>query len=76
MIIEQNVKIPESSGKGNARGSSKYPWPDMNVGDSIFVNHTTMGSKEITYAYRWMRRNGRKLHAQTQDGGVRVWRVL
>jgi len=76
MLIEKNVKIPEGSGKGNMKGTSKYPWPDMIVGDSVFVPSVTMKSSAVNYAYKWMARNGRKSIARAENGGVRVWRVL
>ena len=76
VLIEKNVKIPEGSGKGNMKGTSKYPWPDMIVGDSVFIPSVTMTSHPINYAYKWMARNGRKLTARAENGGVRVWRVL
>lgn len=64
--IEKDIPIPEVSGKGR----SKYPFPEMEVGDSIFSDNVSI--RQAAYAYA--RRKGKKFVVRQVDGGYRVWR--
>ena len=71
--IEKNIPVPCASNKG---GLLKYPWPEMEVGDHIFVPGKKTG--DIMAASRgWSKRNapGWKFTARAVDGGVRIWRI-
>ncbi len=53
----------------------KYPWRQMNVGDSFFVpniNGNVMGTL-IASAHR--RLSGARFSQRAVDGGVRIWRI-
>lgn len=76
--IDKGIPItPQVGPKGN-KGNRKYPWYEMEVGDSFFVPSTNpsrfMGSK-----YNYLRARGIEIscRAVTENGinGVRVWRV-
>ena len=54
---------------------SKYPFKDMEVGQSFFVSGTTTAGKETIYAYNYGRKAGKRFSARAVDGGVRIWRV-
>lgn len=66
--IEKNVPLP--AGGLNAR---KYPFGDMEIGDSLFVTERTNSFRNAATAYG--RAHGIKLISATVDGGVRVWRI-
>ena len=57
---------------------SKYPWPDMEVGDSFFLPGMNVAAFSGS-AHTAGRRTGKKfsLRTLTEDGvkGVRCWRV-
>ena len=67
MEIEKGVPIPENS------GNKKYPWKELEVGDSFFTSEsaqTVAGS-----ASHASKRTNRKFICRSVDGGTRVWRV-
>jgi hypothetical protein len=70
--IEKNVAIPAASRTGG--GKAKYPWAQMEIGDSFFVP----GAKVETF-YTLVSAQNKKGDARficrKQEGGVRVWRV-
>jgi len=68
--IEKNVPL-----QGTKRGAPpKYPFGEMEVGDSFFVPGKTPKSIGASMA-NWARRYGVRFAARSVDGGVRVWRV-
>lgn len=64
VIIDKNIAMP----KGGRR--SKYPWREMEVGDSFFLPKATvsMGAANDRYAPT-------KFIMRKVDGGHRVWRI-
>ena len=55
----------------------KYPWREMEVGDSVlfkydFVNGTT---KEQMSSYAYGKQSGKKFSGRKVDGGMRIWRI-
>lgn len=64
--IEKSIPFPHEA--------KKYPFDEMDVGDSFFVPNkksgAISGSKQIA-----QRRTGFKFVCRNVDGGVRVWRV-
>ena len=68
--ISSTIPIPEPK-----RGRRpKYPWRQMNVGDSFFVP----GRKTTFIAgIAWNQKNryGTEWTCRAIDGGVRVWRI-
>jgi hypothetical protein len=65
--VSKDVPLPVSR--------KKYPYTDMDVGDSFFVPEGKL-QLVCNYNYRAGKRLGLKFIARKEDGGVRVWRVL
>jgi hypothetical protein len=71
--IESEVPVPAPA--IGARGRpSKYPWQNMQPGNSFFVPNGTPKSM-YHLANRASKQYGHKYTVRTMDGGVRVWRV-
>ncbi len=66
--VEKGIPVPRS-----ASGWVKYPFRQMEVGDSFFVAGAT--SKTLVNAAQGHRYEGRKYTVRTVDGGARVWRI-
>lgn len=73
MIIEKNVPMPKTEGRGRP---PIYPFRDMDVGDSVFIPEQGVGGSAYLSAMQHGRLNGKKFSGRTEDGGVRIWRVL
>lgn len=69
-VIEKGVPIPPSSGGGR---KPKYPWREMKVGDSFFVEGEPIKLRNSLYPLAT--RHNIKLTIRTEGNGVRVWRV-
>ena len=73
-MIKVDKKVPHP-GHYRAHGRNpKYPWREMKVGDSFYVEGvkaTTM----ISNAYQTGERLGMKFSVRKDDKGVRVWRM-
>lgn len=54
-----------------------YPWPDMDVGDSVLFDEfaTASQSSPASAARKWGRNNGKKFSCRKEGEGVRIWRV-
>lgn len=52
----------------------KYPFREMQVGDSFFVPAVPIGKLAGSASYV-QRQTGYKFRLRTVEGGVRVWRV-
>jgi hypothetical protein len=61
--IEKGVPVP------HGHRTTKYPWPEMEIGDSFFA---PTKSPNPTNAQK---RYGYKFTCRTVDGGYRVWRI-
>ena len=68
--IDKNVPMP----RPDASPVAKYPWRDMEVGDSFFVAGKTM-KQFAGIPGSASRKYGKKFSARSVEGGVRVWRV-
>jgi len=86
--IEPNIPIPEK-GAGGTSQRAKYPWTEMSVGDSFFVDVTDLPGEDrwrrVQSVQEYASRAGKK-HDRTfstrriksDDGrllGMRVWRT-
>ncbi len=60
-----------------ARGPApKYPWRELEVGDSFLVPLSVAPTKSIaSQACNFGTRNGMKLSCRMVDGGTRIWRI-
>jgi len=75
--IENNVPIPDVHSK------SKYPWPEMEVGDSVFIKAeegetpTRLNGIVSSSVRYYGRKTGRKFRTRvfSEENGIRVWRV-
>lgn len=69
--IESGGEVPQDVWRPSRR---KYPFPDMEVGQSFFAAGAT--TKQINGSMqRWKRVLGRRFAIRKVDGGVRVWRI-
>lgn len=69
--IEDGYAIPASR-QANVR-RAKYPWADLDIGQSFYVEGAALRSMSSTASHAG-RRNGKKFIARAAEGGVRVWR--
>lgn len=68
-MIEKNVPLDQSCGN-----QAKYPWRQMEIGDSFFVpNVKTNLITNCAAAIK--KRAGLQFTCRTVEGGVRVWRT-
>ena len=67
--IDKDVPIPEGAGKK----SYKYPFSEMEVGDSFFTD--VLREKLYPAASYYGKRNGKKFSIRKMEGGYRVWRI-
>jgi len=73
MDIEKEVPAPDVTGrKGPPR---KYPFADMEIGDSVFVEGENSQGRAALAARAHGNFKQKKFAARTQEGGVRIWRV-
>ena len=74
--VEKDVPIPENVSRGS---KSKYPWDEMEVGDSFFVADADKRKKKSISAtisqHRKLNKNFGRFVTRSIDGGLRVWRV-
>ena len=73
--VERNVPAP---GINRPSRATKYPFPQLKVGDSFFVPHDNNNRaipRVRSAASLWAKYHNLKLVTRTVDGGIRVWRV-
>lgn len=69
MKIEKNIPIPERGWK------RKYPFGNMDIGDSFLVD-ADGSNKAISAAKMYGMRHGLKFTSKKQDDGcARIWRI-
>lgn len=66
-VIEKNVSAPMA-------GRKKYPWGQMEVGDSILFT-VAEGGLAANAAYTFGLRYGKKFTKHAVEGGIRIWRI-
>ena len=64
--LEKNIPLP--------RPRQKYPYRDMNVGDSFFVENASM-QNICNQNYRTGKKFNMSFIARAEGNGIRVWRV-
>ena len=73
LIVEDGVPMPDlHQGAGRPR---IYPFADMKVGQSVFVDGGKLRGKEHGAARKHGQRHGKRFAVRTVDGGIRIWRV-
>lgn len=74
VLVEKGIPIPEEKRGGKRYRVSKYPWEQMEIGDSFFIPgcDTQQFSSRISVAQL---RTGYTFTARTAPEGVRIWRT-
>ena len=72
-MIEKNVPVPALV----SLGPKKYPFSDMDVGDSFFWKYEKGKAKKSirNAAYMHGKRYGKTFVSRSEPSGVRVWRT-
>jgi len=75
MEIEKNIPMPE--GGSHIGRPVKYPFADMEIGDSLFFADEPTGtmSNPVVAARSAAAKRGWKVTARKEGDGVRVWRT-
>ena len=68
MEIEKNIPVPQST---RAR---KWPFLDMEVGDSIYFAGEEVNGRAYRAAASTGMRHNRKYISRREDNGLRIWR--
>jgi len=72
-VIEKGIPIPERR-RGNLGGASnRYPFGQMEVGDSFFCPGASSSVEAAANLYG--KRSDRKFSARYVEGGTRIWRT-
>lgn len=72
MQIDKSVPVPACVGPGRP---FVYPWPEMQVGDSIFFAGETSQGNAAQAARHYAKERGLRFISRSVDGGVRIWRI-
>ena len=70
MNIEKNILMSPSR-RGRPR---KYPFPDMEIGDSIIMGKLKHNSARVC-ASKYGRKAGKKFETRVTKGKMRIWRT-
>lgn len=72
IAIDTGIPIPPAPKRGGRK--ARYPWRDMQPGDSFFVPGASIGVLGAQASDAGSRL-GATFTSRTVEGGVRVWRV-
>jgi len=67
--IEKGIPLPK------AGRQTKWPFVDMAVGDSVFIEGQGSDGNAYAAARKLKKRYGREFIAKAINGGVRIWRI-
>lgn len=70
--MTDSVPMPTTSGKGRP---AKYPFSEMEIGQSVFFDGARTGGKEYLAAQAAGRHKGWKFSGRSEGSGLRIWRV-
>ena len=70
--IEKNIPIPEACGGAITR---KYPFNEMEVGDSIFIEGRKGSYTPGNAAHNYGKNHGKKFTSRKENDGFRIWRI-
>lgn len=73
MKIEKNIPVSKAK-EGNGKSKIRYPFDELEVGDSFFVDDKNV-NKISAAARNWAKRNMKKVVVRNWNNGVRVWRT-
>ena len=68
--IDKNIPMPAIK-----HGNAKYPFDEMEVGDSILVKGVAAARSCKQAAYKYGKQNGKKFAARAAANGARIWRT-
>jgi hypothetical protein len=68
MKIDKGIPMP----KRNTR-NSRYPWKELEVGDSFFIPGSSNGYSTVTYANKVYA--PKRFACRKDNAGVRIWRI-
>lgn len=72
MKIEKGIPVHDPRASVNSR-RGKYPWDDMEVGDSF---HAPAKANSLrTAAANYSKKTGRKFVVRKEGDGARAWRI-
>jgi len=71
--IERGIPVQDGRSGANKR-RTKYPWRDLEVGDSFLATGVTQNAMATTGRYH-AQKTGWTFRCATVSGGVRVWRI-
>lgn len=71
--ISKMVPLPNESGSGE--GVARYPFEEMEIGDSFFVSHSLGESVKAAYC-SYGKRHNKKFVSRRVGNGRRVWRKV
>ena len=80
-VIEKGIALPAAKGGPLGKGKNKYPWKEMEVGDSFYTpapEGRTLAKYRPTIsgcASLAAKRLGMKFATRRDGDGLRVWRV-
>lgn len=74
MKIEKGITPPRVF-KGFGTTFAKYPFAEMEIGDSVFFEGQDNNGKARWAMDKVQQRHGLKFTSAKQDGGLRIWRV-
>ncbi len=66
--IEKGIPYP-------GRRVGRYPWHEMEVGDSVFFDDSYKVSTVRQSSYNHGRKHGKKFGYSKVQGGFRIWRI-
>lgn len=72
-LVEKNIQMPNGGRLGR---KSKYPFAEMEVGDSFFIpgSGEDVRLRVANAAMVHGKRNGKTFTSRKVDGGFRLWR--
>jgi hypothetical protein len=68
MKIEKNIPIPEITSK-------RYPFDEMEVGDSFLVPPLQVPSARSLMSYTNRKDKSKSFMSRTSEDGIRIWRI-
>ncbi len=67
--VDKGILIPEGRS-----GVTKYPWNEMEIGDSFFLEKGNSNTLRCAASYAGSR-NNKKFIVRKVGGGARAWRI-
>lgn len=71
--VDKHIPLPNRIG-GSGR-PARYPWKNMNVGDSFVFPKEVKRSTAQSLTYKTGKTNGRRFAIRTVAEGIRCWRL-